>query len=504
MPAPTTDVAFSLPGPEYERISWVHDEHLHGSETPLIQDMGLTAGGVARDGLPRSIFVNGYSYGRAGFDLSALAGAPIAENGIGTWRERWQPEIESASAAIEGFDPGAVAKGEWSSTLDRQAAEFREIFMRLHMETMVIVLPAAHVFLQRWTALAGAAREADGMAFLQGFANESRHRVAELWALSRLGREDPLVEAAIRQGTVPGGATATATQFGERFAAFIGRFGHTTTMHLQDLPTWAEDRSRPLTMVAAYLDQPDEADPEAGLAAQVARREALEGELSTLAASSEEARELVRILGVARNLPAVSEDHNVIGDHRLLAASRQRWLRIGAHLVGRGQLAAAADVFYLRRAELLELLEGPDARIDAALIRERRDLQALWRTAVPPGYLGARPSAEADGSQTVTGHAASSGVYRGQARVLSSLDAAESLEAGDILVVSATGPEWTGYFGLIGGLVTDVGGPLTHAGVMARELGIPAVTGTGNGTTLIPDGATIVVDGSAGTVTVEA
>src|SRR5216684_5772133 len=101
--SPPRTVTFALPGPEYERISWIHDEHLHGSETPLIQSAGLTTADLARDGLLRSIFVNGYSYGRAGFDLSSLAERPIIDNGIGTWRERWEPRIAAACETIEVF-----------------------------------------------------------------------------------------------------------------------------------------------------------------------------------------------------------------------------------------------------------------------------------------------------------------------------------------------------------------------------------------------------------------
>jgi pyruvate,water dikinase len=72
-----------------------------------------------------------------------------------------------------------------------------------------------------------------------------------------------------------------------------------------------------------------------------------------------------------------------------------------------------------------------------------------------------------------------------------------------VLVCAATAPEWTPYFGVIGALVTGSGGVLTHGAVVAREYGLPAVVGLESATSRIPDGAYVIVDGSAGTVTLE-
>ena len=87
--------------------------------------------------------------------------------------------------------------------------------------------------------------------------------------------------------------------------------------------------------------------------------------------------------------------------------------------------------------------------------------------------------------------------------MIESLEEAGTLVAGDILVVRATTPPWTPYFGVIGALVANTGGVLSHGSVVAREYGIPAVVGTRNGTSLIPDGAMVVVDGTTGHVWVE-
>ena len=90
------------------------------------------------------------------------------------------------------------------------------------------------------------------------------------------------------------------------------------------------------------------------------------------------------------------------------------------------------------------------------------------------------------------------------ARVVTSLAEAEELQDGDILVCPSTSPPWSPYFAVVAAVVTDAGGMISHAAIEAREYGIPAVVGTREATRRIPEGATITVDGSAGTVTLEA
>jgi phosphoenolpyruvate synthase/pyruvate phosphate dikinase len=86
--------------------------------------------------------------------------------------------------------------------------------------------------------------------------------------------------------------------------------------------------------------------------------------------------------------------------------------------------------------------------------------------------------------------------------VIRTLAEASQLQRGDILVAEATMPPWTPYFSLVAAIVTDTGGILSHAAVVAREVGIPAVVGTRVGTTTIRDGQTVEVDGRVGVVRV--
>ncbi len=116
-------------------------------------------------------------------------------------------------------------------------------------------------------------------------------------------------------------------------------------------------------------------------------------------------------------------------------------------------------------------------------------------------FYGVPGSARQEGD-VLHGMAASRGTARGKARVVNGLEDFERVQAGDILVCATTTPAWTPLFGSISGLVTDTGGILCHAAVIAREYGLPAVVGAGIATSVVPDGATIELDGGAGTVTV--
>jgi phosphoenolpyruvate synthase/pyruvate phosphate dikinase len=114
-------------------------------------------------------------------------------------------------------------------------------------------------------------------------------------------------------------------------------------------------------------------------------------------------------------------------------------------------------------------------------------------------FFGGPPPAS-DVPGILKGHAGSPGKVTGTARVILSLDHAERMNQGDILVTDTTAPPWTPLFATAGGIVTDTGGILSHCAVVAREYRIPAVVGTGGGTAIIKDGQLIEVDGDAGAV----
>jgi pyruvate,water dikinase len=105
-------------------------------------------------------------------------------------------------------------------------------------------------------------------------------------------------------------------------------------------------------------------------------------------------------------------------------------------------------------------------------------------------------------SNEVRGFAACSGVVEGPARIVKSVEEISRLRKGDILVCQVTNPTWAPIFQKIVGAVSDIGGSMSHAAIVAREYGLPAVVGTGNATARIKDGQMIRVDGGRGVVTI--
>ncbi|MGF1527701.1 MAG: PEP-utilizing enzyme, partial [Candidatus Competibacterales bacterium] len=114
-------------------------------------------------------------------------------------------------------------------------------------------------------------------------------------------------------------------------------------------------------------------------------------------------------------------------------------------------------------------------------------------------FYGEPPPQPEDG-QSLNGYPASPGKARGRAVVLHSLAEAERVQPGDILVADTTSPPWTALFASLAGLVTDTGGVLSHAAIVAREYRIPAVVGVGKATATIKEGQIIEIDGDTGVI----
>jgi pyruvate,water dikinase len=264
-------------------------------------------------------------------------------------------------------------------------------------------------------------------------------------------------------------------------------------------------------MIRAYVAQEESKSPREATLQHKHRRLELEAELRNTSGNDPDASDLVLLMKMAQELMPNLEDHNLLCDQRCVAASRVRWLAIGAYLRDQGILSVADDIFFYRRAELVQALEGGPI-VPKEEVGGRRIMQEQFRTTLPPLYLGLPPerTMSADGvpvegstQRLVRGVAASPGSHRGKARVIQSLDQASSLQDGEVLVVRSLTPPWTPYFGIIGAVVTNSGGAMSHGAVVAREFGIPAVMGTGNGTNFIWDGAVVTVDGTAGVVVIE-
>jgi pyruvate,water dikinase len=191
-----------------------------------------------------------------------------------------------------------------------------------------------------------------------------------------------------------------------------------------------------------------------------------------------------------------SRDHAV---NMALTALRVPALAIDKRLVAAGALDEPSDVFYLQLADLEKAAGGSGIDL-RPLVAERRERHQYWCKVAPPPAIGAAPAVTGQAEGVLRGVAASAGLVTARARVVLTLDQADRLQPGEVLVTRGTSPAWTLLFGTAAAVVTEGGGMLSHCAIVAREYGIPAVVGASGATRQIRDGDMITVDGTQGRV----
>ncbi len=284
------------------------------------------------------------------------------------------------------------------------------------------------------------------------------------------------------------------------FLAEFGYQGHRAA----DLAAsvWREDPSLLAPTVAALATLPDHKAPEVTLVARVQDRVDAERELLD-ALTGAERDAAARAIDELRRFTILREKVKAISQ-RSLDIGRAAARTLGADLAERGLLDDREDVFYLLVEEFITG-SAPDARARAEY---RKTLAREYeKTDIPAMFVGnpepvIPTEAPADGPSTLEGLGASPGVVEGRCRVIVDPATSAPVEPGEIVVCHTTDPSWVGQFLLAAALVIDIGGPLSHGSIVARELGVPCVINTLSGTTQLRTGDIVRVDGSAGTVEV--
>jgi phosphohistidine swiveling domain-containing protein len=206
---------------------------------------------------------------------------------------------------------------------------------------------------------------------------------------------------------------------------------------------------------------------------------------------------------------ATERDWVIFGYEQATRVPRNALLRIGQRLSDAGVLLSPRDVFHLTLTELTDVVMGqrlPEELTRLVDTRRERYERAVTPMAAELAWPGAQPSLSepagpAEPAEVViSGFAASPGRYVGVARVVRALEEAAHMEPGSILVCRMTSPSWVPTMTRAGAVVTDRGGVLSHAAIVARELNKPTVTGTLDATRRMRTGGRYEVDGSRGTV----
>lgn len=272
-------------------------------------------------------------------------------------------------------------------------------------------------------------------------------------------------------------------------------------------PRWSE---RPSTLVPVILGNVKSFEPGEGERRfEDGRREAAAKEadvlerLRALPDGEQKADETKAMIDRVRTFAGFREYPKFVIVSRHFVC-KQALLEEAERLVQAGVLRTRDDVFFLTFEELQEVVRT--GQVDDALIDERKESFRSYQSLVPPRVLTSEGDAVAGTYRrddvpagALVGLAVSAGTVEGRARVIHDIADAD-LDEGDILVTAFTDPSWTPVFVAIAGLVTEVGGLMTHGAVIAREYGLPAVVGVERATRLIEDGQRIRVHGTEGYV----
>ncbi|CAN7538586.1 PEP-utilizing enzyme [Microbacterium foliorum] len=303
-----------------------------------------------------------------------------------------------------------------------------------------------------------------------------------------------------------------------------------------DQETWVSDPNIPMQGISRYARRIAEGDdvkrPIERLRSE--RDELVSGYRDLL--TDAESAQFDELLGLSRTVFPFIEEHNIYIEHWAHSVFWEKAKELGDFLVAAGFTAQRDDVFYINRFELDEVLAdvvqswaiGVPPRGKerwAAIIEERRGIvAALQAQGAPPAYgippvevtdpfavmnygvttervldwLGA---SDAD-SNALSGIPGGPGVYEGPVRVLRTEKDVATIEPGEVLVAAITAPSWAAAFSVAAAVVTDIGGMMSHASIVCREYGIPAVVGTGFATARLKTGQRVRVDGDTGVVTI--
>jgi pyruvate,water dikinase len=268
---------------------------------------------------------------------------------------------------------------------------------------------------------------------------------------------------------------------------------------------WSE---KPLTLVPVILSNIKNFEPNEGNRKfEQGRQEALKKEqelldrLKQLPDGEQKAKETKRMISLLRNFAGYRE-YPKYGFISRYFVYKQALLKEAEQLVQANIIHEKEDIYYLSFEELREVVRTH--KPDHQIISKRKEECKLYEKLTPPRVITSdgeiitgKYKREDLPAGSIAGMAVSSGVIEGRARVILNMEDAE-IEDGDILVTTFTDPSWTALFVSIKGLVTEVGGLMTHGAVIAREYGLPAVVGVEYATKLIKDGQRIRVNGTDG------
>jgi pyruvate,water dikinase len=548
-----SDLVWNAPGPG----TWMQDRaHLPAATTPIIQEIspaGMAQGfgetfaqwGAIFDTM-QQVFVNGFVYmqplpfdapGPDGprspeylhAEIGRRAGVAAAAFEHKIWRDvirRWDDEVKPASVArhralaavdLPSLDDEALRR-HLHACIDHAGA----MWAQHHRHNGAALVPVTDFVLQaaEWTHRPPVPL----FMVFDGWSPVSGIVPPELLPTMAVLRDDPEARALVLGDGEDAEVVAALRALLPEVDEYVRGCGYRLAAGF-DLtnPTIGErpDLIRGRIRAALEHDQDTSLD----------RAEALASELRAAVPEALRA-EFDERLADARLVYRLRDERGIYSDSASVGLLRLALIELGRRMHERGRIGFVYDTLDLTVAEVDALIDGsasPTADELTARVARRKALSAAGAPPFlgpppepPPPLDGLPPSiarvmgalgfaiqgilgeadAPAGDSELVIGIGGSSGLYEGRACVVRNFNELLELEEGDVLVTSATGESFNAFLHLVGAIVTDHGSFASHAAIMGREMGFPAVVGTVNGTSRIPQGAIVRVDGAAGTVTV--
>jgi rifampicin phosphotransferase len=440
------------------------------------------------------------------------------------WDETFKPAALKTHRELQSVDADALSDDELVAYLTRCREHHSQMIYQHMRFTGSAMLPVGDLLahLGAWTTVA----PSDALAMLRGAAPVSAGASGELEQLIAAIKNDTAARALLNSDDDPGKTLEELRGFGgdvgPAMSAYLDLVGNRlldgfdiSGRYALELPD-ALLRSIRSSVDGAGIDTDDVDARIAGIRAQV---------------PDEHRDEFDELLGEARLMYRLRDERGVFSDIWASGIMRRAVLGAGRRLQGKGRVHDAEHLIDAEFDEMCALVSGADGPSADELARRNADRTSRTAKEAPP-FLGDPPSPPPDPSglppgvarvmmatgiamgelfgsseapheeNMLRGLAASGGTYEGPARRVSGPTEFDRIVQGDVLVTESTTEAFNILLPLLGAIVTDSGGLLSHSAIVAREYGIPGVVGTRNATDLIPDGTRVRVDGDAGEVTV--
>jgi pyruvate,water dikinase len=480
--------------------------------------------------------INGYAYEKVSFTgrqwwymLSRMVPAMlrILREGIGYWQNTAHPYYTEVVARWQAKSTGELSAEELYTGVQEVLDAFGHHLGALMASTMGPAAGSEGLFTQLYEKKIRRPDDPPALTFLMGFENHSLAGEKSLYDLALWCRDHPEMAAYLTgtpperlavewnaQAAPPDVPSETWGAWRSRFADYLDRFGY-GIYDMDFASPLPGDNPAPILETLVLFVRGQGKNPYERQSVLARQREA------AVEATRQRLRGLKRwafekTLGWAQTRAPLRED-GLMEIGLGYPVLRRMLHELGSRFVAAGAIDQPEDIYWLEQGEVEQHVEAlTKGRAMPGLHTKIAERKALWqaqkRLTPPPQlppkskYLGMDADkilasrGEQKESGVIRGTPCSPGCVTGTARVLHGPEDFDQMQPGDILVAGITTPAWTPLFALASAVVTDIGGPLSHGSIVAREYGIPAVLGTGVATRQIASGQTITVDGAQGTI----